>query len=408
MQHLTTLLMLVLLGCYHIQAQDAAPTSIAGQYIVLLKTSAATPVTVQEIASASREQTVVLNQPKRDANLGKLASIRHEMHIAGETVIAEFADAFVGFSARLTPEEVARLNTHPDVEGVYQDYYIQLETQSDEGPPPELAPAGQTIPCAISKAGGFQKSTGSNWIWILDTGIDLDHPDLTVGSMLPFAKSFIPSETCDDGNGHGTHVAGIAAANNNDFGIVGVSAGALVIPVKVLANSGLTAMTYVLQGLNHVAMYDSAGDVVNLSLGSYPVNNCGNYNLALKTAIFNLSTNGTWVCMAAGNNAGLASMCAPGCINGARIYTVGGTTCSGDCYAATNWGNTVVDWVATGVNVYSTYKNGSYATLSGTSQATPIVAGIIHARGGAPVTGGTVHCGNLNVPPANYKIAKRQ
>jgi subtilisin family serine protease len=80
----------------------------------------------------------------------------------------------------------------------------------------------------------------------------------------------------------------------------------------------------------------------------------------------------------------------------------------GACATFPNWGTTVVDWVATGVNVYSTHKNGKYTTLSGTSQATPVVAGIIHLTGKAPISGGTINCGNLEVPPAPYKKARWQ
>jgi subtilisin family serine protease len=337
----------------------------------------------------------------------KLSQVRQSTGISAGGVVAEFADALVGFTATLSAEEVSRLSAHPDVEGVYQDYYVQLDALLPEPPPGDVQSDGQTTPCAIKNAGGTKKSTSSNWIWILDTGIDLDHPDLSVGNIAPYAKSFIPGETHDDGNGHGTHVAGIAAAKNNSFGTVGVSAGALVIPVKVLANSGMASFTYLVQGLNHVSIYDQPNDVVNLSVGAYPVSNCANSNPALKTAVQNLGTTGTWVCIAAGNNGGKATFCSPGCINGTRVFTVGGATCANGCYTGSNWGTTVVDWVATGVNVYSTYKNGGYATLTGTSMATPVVAGIIHARGGAPVSGGTISCGNQSVPVAAYKIAKR-
>ncbi len=408
MKTFTMLLLLTLLRFNSMLAQEGEPVPIPGQYIVLLQESAAMPVALQRVTSATREQTATSNQPKRDANLAQVAQVRQAAKIPAEKVIAEFADAIVGFSANLSASEVAQLSANPAVEGVYPDYYIQLDPQVIERDPPEMEKEGQTVPCAILNAGGYKVSTSANWIWILDTGIDSDHPDLNVNDLFPYAKSFIPGESFDDGNGHGTHVAGIAAAKNNAIGIVGVSAGALVTPVKVLSNSGLAAMTYLVQGLNHVSVFGDPNDVANLSLGSYPVSNCQDNNPALKKAIINLASLGIWVCIASGNNSGKAINCSPGCINGPKIFTVGGTTCARSCYTGTNWGTTVVDWVATGVNVYSTYKNGGYATLSGTSMATPVVSGIIHARGGAPVTGGTVTCGNQSVPPAAYKIAKRQ
>ncbi len=387
------------------QIGDAIP----GQYIVLVKESAASPVSLQELGAEDRESAYVQNAGKRNQNLQFLSSLRTSAGIGNAQVLAEYADALVGFSALLSPEQVSALSQNPVVEGVFQDYTVSTDPGTDQGLPEEFSPEGQTTPCAITNAGGFADgSLKNNWIWILDTGIDLDHPDLNVQATVPYAKSFIPGQTTEDGNGHGTHVAGIAAAKNNSIGIVGVSAGAKVVPVKVMPNSGSGgSMTYILQGLNHVAQYDKENDVVNMSIGAYPILNCENSNLPLRDAVKNLGLSGTWVCIASGNNVGNAALSSPGCINGVKVYTVGAMTCSRTCYSGPNWGTPVVDWVATGQNVYSTYKNGGYATLTGTSQATPVVAGIIHARVGAPLSGGTITCGNGAVPPAAYKKAKR-
>jgi subtilisin family serine protease len=387
------------------QSEDAIP----GQYIVLIKESAAQPVALQETNGNDREATVSLNAAKRNQNLQLLANLRSNSGLSETQVLAEFADALVGFTATLSPEQVSALSRNPMVEGVFQDYYVSVQPGLDEGLPEEFTPEGQTTPCAITNAGGFADgSTKNTWIWILDTGIDLDHPDLNVHAVLPYAKSFVPGQSTDDGNGHGTHVAGIAAAKNNGIGIVGVSAGAKVVPVKVMPNAGAGgSMTYIIQGLNHVAAYDKQNDVVNMSIGAYPITNCENASLPLRNAVKNLGTSGTWVCIASGNNGAKAALCTPGCINGTKVFTVGAMTCSRTCYSGPNWGGETVDWVATGHSVYSTYKNGGYSTQTGTSQATPVVAGIIHARVGAPVNGGTITCGNASVPPAAYKKAKR-
>lgn len=409
MKTVNTLLLIIMLAGM-VCAQDSPAAPIPGQYVVVLKETSAKPVVLQEVTTAGRQETYNLNQITRQANLAKLAQVRMSSGVAESDVLANYTDVIVGFTASLKEDQVAKLLLNPDVESVTPDYLIQMDIPSEEGLPGEYESMGQTLTCAVQNAGGFSTYTGADerWLWILDTGIDVDHPDLSVIDLFPYAKSFITGETYDDANGHGTHVAGIAAAKNNAIGVVGVSAGAPVVPVKVLSNAGMASMSSVLQGLNHVAQYDGKGDVVNLSLGTYPVNNCANNNLALRNAIINLGASGTWVCIASGNNTGKANQCSPGCINGTRVVTVGASTCVGACATFPNWGTTVVDWVATGVNVYSTHKNGKYATLSGTSQATPVVAGIIHLTGKAPVSGGTINCGNLEVPPAPYKKARWQ
>ncbi len=104
------------------------------------------------------------------------------------------------------------------------------------------------------------------WIWIVDTGIDLTHPDLNVETNTAYAKSFVGG-SANDCNGHGTHCAGIAAAKNNTIGVIGVSAGARVVPVRVLNCQGSGSSSGILSGLNHVAANDEPGDAVNMSLG---------------------------------------------------------------------------------------------------------------------------------------------
>jgi subtilisin family serine protease len=405
MNYLRMLLLFFTLYGYSATAQERSQEPVPGQYIVLIKETAITPVCLLETESADREQTAEINTPLRNSNLTKLKALRSKLGISETVVLNEYADAVVGFTAQLTDEAVLRIQQDADVAGVFQDYYVAFTAPDLEERPKEAESAGQVTTCAINNAGGsVDGSTKSTCIWILDTGIDMDHPDLNVVTNPMLARSFIPGQSVEDGHGHGTHVAGIAAAKNNNIGVVGVSAGAKVIPVKVLANAGGGTWSQLLQGLNHVAQYDKKNDVVNMSMGGYPVTNCENSDMAITNAVRNLGLSGTWVCIAAGNNSGNAGLSKPGCINGTKVFTIGAMNCNKSCAIYSNWSSAVVDWVATGSSVYSTHKNGGYTTMSGTSQATPVVAGIIHARVNAPLAGGIAPCGS---PKSNYRIAKR-
>src|SRR5512143_509039 len=138
---------------------------------------------------------------------------------------------------------------------------------------------GQQTPWGITRVGGSADGTGKT-AWIIDTGVDLDHPDLNVG--LDCSVSF-NGRTPDDGNGHGTHVAGIIAAKNNSIGVVGVAAGAKVCAVRVLNNAGSGTWEAVVNGVNYVADKAASGDVANMSLGG------SGSNATLEKAIYDAS-----------------------------------------------------------------------------------------------------------------------
>ncbi|MFN0015533.1 MAG: S8 family peptidase [Saprospiraceae bacterium] len=416
-QQLLLLAICMLFAATAAHAQDpsaaAAPRKlepIPGQYIVVMKESAAAPVIKQtgKSKSTDRDKKELENNTLRTGSLKKLKDLRAKAKVQESAVLMEYADVVVGFSAKLNDNDVKNLRADQSVEGVYQDYLISLGPITPEANAKDLNAAAQTTTCAITTAGGsVNGSTKATWIWILDTGIDMDHPDLNVQTNTTYAKSFVPGQTVEDGHGHGTHCAGIAAAKNNGFGVIGVSAGAKVVPVKVLSNSGTGSFSYLYSALNHVAKYDIPGDVVSMSLGAFPVSNCETtFQPAISACIKNLGAAGTWVCIAAGNDynsGGNASRRAyPACVNGTRVFTVSSINCNKTCASYSNWGNPSVDWVAVGTSVYSTYKNGGYGTLSGTSMATPVVAGICHAKNAAPVSAGNVTCAGTA-----YKIAKR-
>jgi len=399
-----------------VPAFAAALKPIPGQFIVLYKESKVPPAIKGQAAASDRGAKLNMIKLRSSQTEGLINQHLTKSGIQQHVVMHKFSNVVSGFSAKLSPAEVTKLKGDPDIAGVFQDFEVSL------GPIPvsTAAPAGSTastqyVSCTIQKAGGPgpDATNRAQWIWILDTGINSNHPDLNVRAT--HARSFISGQSWEDGHGHGTHCAGIAAARNNGFGVVGASPGAPVVPVKVLDNSGHGSFSGILAGLNYVAAHDIVGDVVSMSIGTDPISNCLSYVLPINQAIYNLTVAGTWVVMAAGNNGvcGGAAHSLPGCIYAApiggqwqqlpRAVTVGSIECNGTRAGYSNWGpRPPMDWVAVGSNVYSTYKYRSYATMSGTSMATPAVAGIIHARGGNPpaMSGTATACG-LVVPVAH-------
>ncbi|MCC6753091.1 MAG: S8 family serine peptidase [Saprospiraceae bacterium] len=377
-----------------VPASDAIP----GQYIVQLK---------DEIMADYREPGPIYDREtaaraalhKLDEFKPRVARLLAEAGIPANRTEHYYSEIFYGFALRLEPDELRRLLKHPSVLQLEQDMEVRLPDIRIEQD--GILARAQTLPCGIVNAGGPVDGSGSSkWCWIVDTGIDLDHPDLNVVTNSTYAKSFVGGSP-DDCHGHGTHCAGIAAAKDNTVGVVGVSAGAPVVPVRVLNCKGSGTTSKILDGLNHVASYDEPGDVVNISLGGYWGSNCSSQS-SYVTALTNMSNAGTRIAVAAGNSSANASLYTPACINAANIHTAASMTCAKAWSSFSNYGVPPIDWIATGSSVYSTYKNGKYATMSGTSMAAPHLTGIMHSIQASPNQNGTVTYNGTN-----YKIATR-
>lgn len=201
-------------------------------------------------------------------------------------------------------------------------------------------------------------------IAILDTGVDQDHPDLA-GKIDANQRNFTTSSTVDDVYGHGTHVAGIAAAvTNNAAGVAGTGYNAKVLNGKVLGDNGGGYYSWIAEGLTWAA--DSGARVANLSLG-------GSFgSAALESAVNYAWGRGTVVVAAAGNSGSSAKFYPAAYTNAIAVAA----TDSKDKKASfSNFGSKWVDVAAPGVSILSTTNNGSYASWSGTSMATPFVSG---------------------------------
>ena len=240
----------------------------------------------------------------------------------------------------------------------------------------------QQIPWSVTRVGG--PVDGSQYTaWVLDTGIDLDHPDLNVDTNKGFS-AFTKGRNAgmDDGNGHGTHVAGTIAALDNGIDVVGVAAGASVVPVKVLDSRGSGSWSGVLAGIDHVAANASAGDCANMSLG-------GGFNQELNDAVENAAQqSGAFFVVAAGNESQHASNVSPASASHNRVYTISATDANDNFASFSNYGNPPVDYAAPGVNILSTRSGGGTTTMSGTSMASPAACAVIMLSNGNPSTDG--------------------
>lgn len=230
---------------------------------------------------------------------------------------------------------------------------------------------GETIPWGVSRIGAPTVHTSVNGdgvrIAVLDTGIDYTHPDLDENYRGGYDFVGHDADPMDD-NGHGTHCAGIIAAEDDGSGIVGVAPGAEVYAVKVLDNSGGGYISDVVAGIEWAIENDM--QVISMSLGG----NSDSY--AFRSACDAAYEAGVLVVAAAGND-GRYSGYGDTVDYPARYDSVVAVAATDQSDRRPSWSSTGpdVELAAPGVNIYSTYPGG-YRTTSGTSMACPHVSGV--------------------------------
>ena len=199
---------------------------------------------------------------------------------------------------------------------------------------------------------------------ILDTGVDTDHPDLA--DAIIESKDFT-GDGIEDENGHGTHCAGVVGARLNGVGFVGVAPKSELMIGKVLDNSGSGAYSWISEGIYWAT--ESGANVISMSLGG--AGSDAELYKAIQFALFH----GVFIVCAAGNEGSLFanSVGYPGRYGG--VITVASHDSNGNPSGFSSRGGEV-DVMGPGSDIWSTYKKGGYAELSGTSMATPFVAGL--------------------------------
>jgi subtilisin len=330
------------------EGHERDPIPVPGQYIVVLKEKAG-----DAIAAASA------------------VSRRH-----GCGLVDVYDHAIKGFVATVPPGRLRDIAADPNVQYVEQDQVVFADAQ--------------TLPTGINRIEADLSSTQSGngsgavstvAVAVIDTGILRNHSDLNVVGGINFTSN--DPTKWNDGNGHGTHVAGTIGALDNGFGVVGVAPGVPLWAVRVLNNAGSGTWSGVIAGINWVVANAASRNirVANMSLG-------GGFSQAVNDAVTNAVNSGIVFCVAAGNESTDASTTSPASCQAAITVAaladsdgkpggLGSLTPYGadDTFASFSNFGAVVDVIAPGVNILSTWKSGSYATLSGTSMATPHVTG---------------------------------
>lgn len=207
-------------------------------------------------------------------------------------------------------------------------------------------------------------SNGNIKIAIVDTGIQLNHPELSI-KLWPGYNFVEGNLVPNDGNGHGTHVAGIAAAlTENSLGIAGVAPSASIIPVRALDNSGNGLLSNIANAITYST--NAGAKVINLSLGS------SQSSITLENAVNYAWNQGVVVVAAAGNEASSTPIYPAAYQNAIAVASTDNNDQKSDFSNFGTW----VDVAAPGSTILSTYIGSYYAYLSGTSMAAPHVAGL--------------------------------
>nr|ACV71862.1 subtilisin-like protease Pr1A [Metarhizium lepidiotae] len=294
-----------------------------------------------------------------------IARIATDDAVSALTSKADFVyeHAFKGFAGSLTKEELKTLRAHPGVDFIEKDAVMRISGITEQsGAPWGLGRISHRAKGSTTYR--YDNSAGEGTcVYIIDTGVEVSHPEF--GGRATWLKSFIPGEN-SDGHGHGTHCAGTIGSKT-----YGVAKKAKLFGVKVLSNQGSGSYSGIIGGMDYVAQDSKTrdcpkGHIASMSLG-------GGYSAAVNQGAAALVNSGVFLAVAAGNDNRDAQNTSPA--SEPSACTVGATASDDSRSTFSNYGR-VVDIFAPGTGVLSTWIGGSTNTISGTSMATPHIAGL--------------------------------
>ena len=286
-----------------------------------------------------------------------------------------------GYAARMSASAAAGAAADPRVRAVVPDRVVRISAPKGGGGS-TAQPAQGVPPSGVRRVFGGAAAGAGVPVAVIDTGIDLGHPDLNVVG----GRNCSSGSSYADGNGHGTHVAGTIGAIDNTIGVVGVAPNTPLYAVRVLNNAGSGTWASVICGVDWVT--GSGITVANMSLGGTGgLGSCSDGGL--REAICDAEAADVTVVVAAGNESDDAANHVPAAYP--EAITVSALADSDGTYGPTTWRASCrfdqedtladfsnfgvgVDLIAPGVCITSTWKGGGYKTISGTSMASPHVA----------------------------------
>jgi len=390
LMHWVVIVMLVL-------SANAPAMTVAGHAPVVTDMTTAEP-------ESNAQHILIKVQPSVDAPIGWLVyasptALARALMAQGVTTAQTLFHARPGTSSAIGLERiyrleltadadmnkaVAALGTDPDIEWAEPDYIAHAISIPDD---PLYTEQWGLSKINAPDAWDIVTGTQTVVIAVVDSGIDLTHPDLQANLWANPGE--IPGNGIDDdnngyvddvrgwnfvngtnnvydGNGHGTQVAGVAAAvTDNALGIAGVCWNCKIMPVRVMADSGISNYSDIALGIRYAA--DKGAKVINLSLGGY------SYSNALRDAIdYAVNEKGAVVVGGAGND-NVSTLFYPAAYD--NVLAVAGTTADDTKAEFSDYG-TWVDISAPAVEITTTYLGGDWGPANGTSLAAPFVAGM--------------------------------
>jgi len=321
-------------------------------------------------ASSGRHHTApVVNAPANGIPGAYIVVLKPHVNARGLAAAAEVEPSFVysavlnGFAATLTAGQLNALQHNPNVDYIEQDGIATIST-TQSGATWGLDRIDQRNR-PLSGTYTYTTTASNVTAYIIDTGIQASHSQF--GGRAAAVYDYAGGSGADC-NGHGTHVAGTIGSST-----YGVAKGVRLRGVRVLDCQGSGSYSAIIAGIDWVRLNAVKPAVANMSLG-------GGYNASLNTAATNLANSGVFLAVAAGNENQDACNVSPASASG--VFTTAASTSTDAKASYSNWG-TCVEAYAPGSSITSTWINSGTNTISGTSMASPHVAGVAALYKGA-------------------------